>query len=507
MANVHVASRSLSRFAAFRRPSLRAAARLAEPLSTSAESKAVLSLRARLLGWVALGMFISLALGGAIACFNASRLAQTEMRSALAVSERTVRHALDGLAQSSDLRRELERLIVSFNGDRNVQATLVDATGPAPALVATSTLSEPSDKVPDWFLQLLRLGPETTRIPVQVGDFRGFVGLATDPSGEACEIWDGFAEALLVVGLFCGLTFPLVGWFTGRAVVGPLNSVSTALRRIGEGDYGASVPAVGPPELRRLAASFNRSADLLAGAETRNRRLHEQLLTLQEDERAAFARDLHDEIGPFLFAVNVDATAIARLADEQRMAEIPPHVTLIHEAVYHMQGQVKATLGRLRPVGLSEFGLRQAVERLVDFWRHRHPGTAFEVDVAIDRSCSGFGELVDATLYRVVQEGLSNAVRHSQASRIAISIAPDDAAGDIVASVIDDGRGMATTSGGALGFGLLGMRERVKALGGSLTVTAPSSNGDGPCGVAVVARLPRPNPNRINGQRAVSRPP
>jgi len=88
----------------------------------------------------------------------------------------------------------------------------------------------------------------------------------------------------------------------------------------------------------------------------------------------------------------------------------------------------------------------------------------------------------------VIQEGLSNAVRHGEASRIAIAITPDDTANEIVASVVDNGRGLTATSGG-LGFGLLGMRERVKALGGSLTLTAGS--GDASSGLAVIARLPR----------------
>jgi two-component system sensor histidine kinase UhpB len=152
-----------------------------------------------------------------------------------------------------------------------------------------------------------------------------------------------------------------------------------------------------------------------------------------------------------------------------------------------MQKQVKATLGRLRPAGLAEFGLKQAVERLVDFWRHRHSDAAFEVSIAIDPGGSGFGELIDATLYRVIQEGLSNAVRHSQASRIAVSIASDDTGSEIIASVIDNGIGL-TSSG--LGVGLLGMRERVKALGGSLTLTTHSGDGDGSSGLAVCARLP-----------------
>jgi two-component system sensor histidine kinase UhpB len=269
--------------------------------------------------------------------------------------------------------------------------------------------------------------------------------------------------------------------------------LSSALYRIGEGDYEARVPRRGPPELARLAASFNRMADRLASTEARNRRLHEQLLTLQEEERAALARDLHDEIGPYLFAINVDAATIVRLAEEKRTPEIPAQVRLIHEAVAHMQAQVKATLGRLRAAGLLEFGLKQAVEHLIDFWRARHLKTEFKVSVTIGTNGSGFGELIDATLYRVIQEGVSNAVRHGNPSCITITVGSDDTGSNITASIIDDGKDLAETTGrGETGFGLLGMRERVAALGGSLTITDRSDVGDGDSGLAVVARLPRP---------------
>jgi two-component system sensor histidine kinase UhpB len=142
---------------------------------------------------------------------------------------------------------------------------------------------------------------------------------------------------------------------------------------------------------------------------------------------------------------------------------------------------------------LTEFGLKQVIEHLIAFWRYRHPKIEFEVSVTIEPQESGFGELIDATLYRVIQEGVSNAVRHGEATRITVMVAPHEAGRDIIASIIDNGRGLTTTSGSSdIGFGLLGMRERVAALGGSLTIADRSDSGDRRGGLAVVARLPRP---------------
>jgi two-component system sensor histidine kinase UhpB len=417
------------------------------------------------------------------------------------LSGQRVRHTVAELSRSDDPRRDLERLIAAFNGDRYVRATLVlfadNDIGRTLEPAVTSTLDARLHQVPDWFLRLLGLAPESVRIQVEADDFQGIVVIEADPRNEALEIWDEFGDALLVVALFCGLTVLLIGWFAGRAVARPLNHLSSALYRIGEGDYGARIPRRGPSELARLAASFNRMADRLASTEARNRRLREQLLTLQEEKRAALARDLHDEIGPYLFAINVDAATIVRLAEEKRAPEIPAQVIRVHEAVAHMQAQVKTILGRLRPAGLLEFGLKQAVDHLLDFWRARHLKSEFKVGVTIGTNGSGFGELIDATLYRVIQEGLCNAVRHGHANCITVTVETDDTGSNITASIIDDREGLAETTGRSeTGFGLLGMRERVAALGGSLTIADRSDSGDRRGGLAVVARLPRPMETR-----------
>jgi two-component system sensor histidine kinase UhpB len=233
------------------------------------------------------------------------------------------------------------------------------------------------------------------------------------------------------------------------------------------------------PELARLRDSFNRMAGRLTDADAENRRLTEQLLTVQERERSDLARDLHDEVSPYLFAINIDAANAARLLREERAAAACEHVHSITEAVRHMQRQVRSMIGRLRPIGLAEFGVREAIENIVAFWRRRRPDIRYKL--AVSAGCEGLGELVGTTICRIVQESLSNAVRHAEPTLITISIERDGKG--VVVEVTDDGRGREDTSG--LGYGLLGISERVRAVGGQLTFANGPSRG-----FAVVALLP-----------------
>jgi len=194
---------------------------------------------------------------------------------------------------------------------------------------------------------------------------------------------------------------------------------------------------------------------------------------LQDEERADLARDLHDEIGPHLFAVNVDASMIGQLAMAGRTGEIAPQVQAIQRGVAHMQKLVRDILGRLRPTPVTELGFEAAVGDLVAFWRARQPDIGFDIEIDLDES-----DLSDATLetlYRVVQEGLSNAVRHARPARVEIFVGPGGA-DQLVARVRDDGAGAAAL-GEKTGFGLPGMRERVQALGGVLAVDRGAVRG------------------------------
>jgi two-component system sensor histidine kinase UhpB len=235
----------------------------------------------------------------------------------------------------------------------------------------------------------------------------------------------------------------------------------------------------------------------LVAMDIENRRLNEQLLSLQEKERSELACDLHDEVSPFLFAINVDMANIARLAKEGSTVEILRHIPSVTDAVGHMQRQVRNMLGRLRPVGLAEFGLNAAIGNMVEFWRQRHPEIDYRVMVSPD--CDALGEVLDSTIYRIAQEALSNAVRHGQPKMITVCVGrgahSEHSHGDVVIEVFDDGQGMGGSPG--IGYGLLGMSERVRAMGGRLALsTRPGA------GLAVTAVLPSARSQRESGSRS-----
>jgi len=445
---------------------------------------AAISLRLRLIGLVALIFAASLALGGTLACLNASRSVEAEMRSALAVGRQTVEGGIAGLERSDDKRRDLERLIASFRGNRHLRVRLSGEDG---AEAAAPEDAPDLTAAPRWFERLIGVAPSRARIPVTAGgsDY-GEITLETVPHNEILEVWNEFGDSLLLLALFSAPTVLLIYVFIGHALR-PLDRLARGLARIGGGDYAVRLEERLPPELSRLSDSFNRMAARLAGMAAENRGLTEQLLSLQEQERSELARDLHDEIGPFLFAINIDAAAIAREAQSRRLAAIAAPAAAIGEAVAHLQRQVKSMLGRLRPIGLAEFGLGAAVAHLIEFWRRRHPEIDFRLEIAPE--AEGRGELIDTTIYRIVQECLSNALRHGQPSAVAIALCRRRGGSDgrdaLVLTVRDDGGGMSAPPGA--GYGLLGMGERVKALGGNLEVTS-----DPGAGLSVTALLPLP---------------
>jgi two-component system sensor histidine kinase UhpB len=432
-------------------------------------------LRVRLIALIGLVLLVSLACGSVLVAWRAANSVRIELRAALDVGAKTVRNETEEPGDADASRR----LIATFNGNRHVRATLLDVSDRP---VAASELLTPTQPVPDWFRDLIGDEPGALRFAVpKPGE--GAIVLRTDPANEISEVWAESRDALLVLAGFAVLSALLICTVVGRALR-PLLALSNAFDQIGKGNYHGKVQTYGPPELIRLANGFNVMTQRLATVAAQNRRLNERLLTLQAQERADLARDLHDEIGPLLFAVDMTAATIERLDGSGRGTEIPVQVRSIQDAVGRMQRHVRMLLGRLRPI--QAIGLEVAIDRLAAFWSDRRSDTAFDVTVLVEED--RIDDDLKETIYRVVQEGVSNAIRHGSPTRVEIAIVNDDAGG-IRVEVSDDGVGMAmegTTGRDPTQLGLIGMRERVMAMAGSLSI----QHGRDGKGLAIVARLP-----------------
>jgi len=222
----------------------------------------------------------------------------------------------------------------------------------------------------------------------------------------------------------------------------------------------------------------------LATALDANQRLARDNVRIQEEERRNLARELHDELGQYLNAIKVDAVC-TRDAAASDTAEVRRGAWSIVESVDHVHTTLRDVMRRLRPPGLDELGLVAALESCVDGWRRRAPGVSF--DLHAPEATSDWGEAVNITIYRIVQEGLTNVAKHAQATRVEIHLdtRATIAGGDsVVLRVSDNGVGMPETATTG-GLGLLGMRERLETLGGRLDASGASSTG-----FTLIATLP-----------------
>lgn len=433
-------------------------------------------LKSTLIASIILVAVATLLFGASISYWHALAKVRAEMEAAISVGARVAENAVDDVEESADPARRLHLLIADFNGDRHLRATWQDSGG---RIIAESKPAEPERTVPKWFQDVIRQPEQRVHVGLPVAfDGLGRFVLETDSRNEIGEVWDDIRNTLTILGVLCVLVLGCVYWLLGRAL-GPLDQLAKALDQVSQSKKAPFIPETGPAEFVQVYRGFNAMAERLSKTEAKNRGLAEQLATVQEEERADLARDLHDEIGPFLFSVDVDAAAIAHCLDNGKLKEIPGHVATIRDSIGHLQRHVKDLLGRLRSEALVDVSLLDAVDNLIRFWSVRYPTVEFDVE-APDHS---LGEIVDQTIFRIVQESLSNALRHGRPQRVEIEIVPEERGVSI--DVRDDGCGL-RTNGDGTGFGIAGMRERVMALEGTFEVRDRTESS----GVVVSAWLP-----------------
>lgn len=435
-----------------------------------------MSLRSRVALLVGLVLLTGLAAGALLAVQEARKTLAAELGTGLRGAETTVRAAFEDLPRSDHPQRDLRQLIAVFDGARHVRASLVDDAG---RTLLASRVLKPEKPAPAWFAD--RLGPAPAGRAVAVPtDPRLRVFLQPVKEPDAAAVWAEFAAVLSAMSVAAaaalGLTWVLIG-----TALRPLRELADGMARVGGGDYAARSPAFAPTDLAALERGFNAMAERLAGMSERNRVLERQILSLQDEERAEIARDLHDEFGPHLFALAIDARTVRQAAEAGTVEGVAERADAIGAAASRLQRQVREMITRLRPARVTELGLEAAVRDLLAFWRARRPDVLFEARVEIDEAATP--DALTDTVYRVVQEGLSNAARHARATRVDVEVSSDGEA--VTVAVRDDGTG--TDAGLEPGFGLIGMRERVAACGGAFAVEREN-------GWAVTARLPLPPP-------------
>lgn len=414
----------------------------------------------------------AIAAAGIVVVVNARFATGVEIAASLDASARLVRTTVAEMRADVSLPA-LATAVDSGMAARHVRIIVLDGEGRAVAARSPIDLDdhEPHERAPDWFARLIAATPPTVQVPVVVGGDRvATVVLTGEPADEIAEVWED-VQALAIIALLVNVAVLLVlALAVGRALA-PLSALARGLSRLEGGDYRARLEPPRDAEFALIASRFNALAEQLTATRAENRRLSLRLLSAQDDERRVVAGELHDEAGPCLFGIVANARSIETIARGSRAARAPEIVERARE-VADIADRLKTVnrrlLQRLRPMSLGHVPLADLAGGLVDEFRRLAPSVLF--DLAVGELADGYGEARDLTVYRCLQECLTNALKHAEPRIVMVELAERRAGPRgprLHLSVEDDGIGMDRDV--PAGYGLSGIAERVRALGGALS--------------------------------------
>ncbi|MEY9364058.1 two-component system sensor histidine kinase UhpB [Bradyrhizobium yuanmingense] len=373
-------------------------------------------------------------------------------------SIQTIAAALNSTLRASDNpQKTLDAFVQSLDASTDIQFRRMDG-GPPPSPKDLRNLK----KVPQWFVNLITIPEMEAAFPIVIdGRHVGDIVFFPDISADLFEKWIGFLALTSLVAVLMVLTGTVAYVFAGSALR-PLQHLGDGLTRIRRGDYARPIPVGGPPEIRQSCEEANALAATLAQLSQDNRYLMHRLVSLQDDERRDLARELHDELGPLLFSIRAGTIALTDASEPT--GHLGNSAQDLLQSVEALQQTNRRILDRLRPLYIEELGLSSSVQTLLRNFRKQAPHIV--LTDAIDRDLSAIGGPLAQTVYRVIQEALTNVLRHANAGNAHVQATVADKT--LVVEISDDGGGFPADN--VFGRGLTGMHERVRALSGSLSL-------------------------------------
>src|SRR5712672_1780632 len=381
-----------------------------------------LSLRARLNMLLALILALGLAINIARLVLEAAPRVQAEDQSVIRLAREFLETLVAGLNETPDPAARLDQIVQDLNRLRHVSITRQDdAVETRPLTTDRANEDREPYSLPAWFVALVHPEKTAVNVPISINGKAGSLVITSHPNDEMTEIWDGIVTQLQVGSAIAGALFLITMMVVSRALA-PIQALSEAMSKIESGGYDTRVKPDGPPELAAICTKLNHLAAALGDAVDDKRRLAERVVSLQDVERKEIARELHDEFGPYLFALRAHASALTRVADGKapNADATRKHGSAILEQVNALQQFNRRVLEKLRPVGLTELGLREALGALLRLWGESHPDVVIET--AISQSLGETGETADLTIYRTIQEALTNVFRHAGATTVNVTV-------------------------------------------------------------------------------------
>lgn len=352
-------------------------------------------------------------------------------------------------------------------------------------------------------------GSSDTKPPTLTTEVVGFVRVTMSPSTLLARQARRFQVELAIAALALAVSAALA-LFLARSLTVPLKGAIGALRQIRGGDYRVALPVTSGGEVGELQESITemsvaldrskqdlenkvaeRTKDLLESrnqalkADADKRKLIQKVNSIVEDERKSIAVEIHDELNASLIAARLESQSILQLADKAAPGPAVDAIRQKSQAITKLTLDLYASgrrlVRRLRPEVLDMLGLHGAVEEMM---RHYDSGSGCRFEFHSEGDFAKLENELAISAYRIIQEALSNVMKHATATHCQVALVLSEAERTLHIEIADDGAGFdpATSSSG---IGIIGMRERVYALDGTISFSSAPENG-----TVVVIALP-----------------
>ncbi len=334
---------------------------------------------------------------------------------------------------------------------------------------------------PSWFLKLVT--PEKEEIQRQIR--YGTLVLSSSPDGSVREAWASFRQIMLIGLVFFILLNVLVYAFISKALH-PVDDILDAINRVEQGDLTTQLPKFKLPEFNKIGQSLNKMVSSLDAERQleENRQLTHLIQQHIEEERRSLARELHDELGQYVTVIKTFAVGIGNQAKKDSLESIDQSATVIASAANQIYDGMHNIIRQLRPGSLDNLGIAETLKDLVSNHQSQHADIQFSIEM--NAVITGVSEMVSINLYRIVQEGLNNAIKYANATQIKVELnkVMSTKGETLELKIVDNGVGMDIEAvDQTKHFGLLGMKERVQALEGEFNMTADN-------GVTISIQIP-----------------
>ncbi len=403
---------------------------------------------------------VILMLSGSIAIWQARQAVDREVASSLNLALQLLELGFSITSGSIDDSDWIYRLH-TLEAIRHLQIQLKKPSGQILDITTSRQHVKQPELPPGWFIDLVVDDYPEAEYPLLTDSQQtATLIIKAKPWDEITEIWQETITFFSTIVLLVIMTMLAVHLMFNKTLQ-PISAIVTALKGIANGDYRQKLPHFAIREYASIATAINRVSDVLAVSQQQNHALMQHSLEIQEDERQKLAQELHDELGQSLTGIKVMAIAADKpQADSKRIT------ASIVEICDHLMVVVRSMMQQLHPLSLTELGLQASLEDLLSHWMEKNPQLRFSLHCS--DAVGNLDQKITIQIFRIVQECLTNIIRHAHASRVEIELG--DAAEDpqrLCLRVQDDGVGCQLDDL-VSGFGLLGMQERIKSLGGEM---------------------------------------